>query len=204
MLALRRRARAPPRWHAAPSAACLPYRPLESISLPARPETATGAPSPTGAQRAPGSPRPGRHDGADHASRYRRAARSRRACRLPTQAFAVAVRSIRRGGPRMRRHEAGGRKHRKMARLEGFEPPTNGFGSHYSIRLSYRRAVRTALRRAVGHSSRKPAGQAMRRGPRPGQCPPTRRPSAVVSQPFELPDRPGVTAPGMRCAKPAR
>ena len=28
---------------------------------------------------------------------------------------------------------------REMARLEGFEPPTNGFGSHYSIRLSYRR-----------------------------------------------------------------
>lgn len=28
-----------------------------------------------------------------------------------------------------------------MARLEGFEPPTNGFGSHYSIRLSYRRIV---------------------------------------------------------------
>ena len=27
----------------------------------------------------------------------------------------------------------------EMARLEGFEPPTNGFGSHYSIRLSYRR-----------------------------------------------------------------
>ena len=42
-----------------------------------------------------------------------------------------------------------------MARLEGFEPPTNGFGSHYSIRLSYRRAVRAALRRADRHSSGK-------------------------------------------------
>ena len=28
---------------------------------------------------------------------------------------------------------------RELVRLEGFEPPTNGFGSHYSIRLSYRR-----------------------------------------------------------------
>lgn len=27
----------------------------------------------------------------------------------------------------------------KMVRPEGFEPPTNGFGSHYSIRLSYGR-----------------------------------------------------------------
>src|SRR3546814_7099080 len=32
-----------------------------------------------------------------------------------------------------------GTSNRKLARLEGFEPPTNGFGSHYSIRLSYRR-----------------------------------------------------------------
>ena len=34
---------------------------------------------------------------------------------------------------------------RTVARLEGFEPPTNGFGSHYSIQLSYRRVFKGLL-----------------------------------------------------------
>lgn len=40
----------------------------------------------------------------------------------------------------------------KVARLEGFEPPTNGFGSRYSIRLSYRRV--SDLRRSPGSDGR--------------------------------------------------
>jgi hypothetical protein len=40
----------------------------------------------------------------------------------------------------------------EMVRLEGFEPPTNGFGSHYSIRLSYRRVVHTEPEQRAGRS----------------------------------------------------
>lgn len=36
-----------------------------------------------------------------------------------------------------------------MARPEGFEPPTNGFGSHYSIRLSYGRLVENRAMAAI-------------------------------------------------------
>lgn len=35
----------------------------------------------------------------------------------------------------------------EMVRPEGFEPPTNGFGSHYSIRLSYERVVQSPRHR---------------------------------------------------------
>ncbi len=42
-----------------------------------------------------------------------------------------------------------------MVRPEGFEPPTNGFGSHYSIRLSYERMLQLPCRRPGrgGHRS---------------------------------------------------
>ena len=42
-----------------------------------------------------------------------------------------------------------GSEKEEVARPEGFEPPTNGFGSHYSIRLSYGREPRSVAA-AVG------------------------------------------------------
>jgi hypothetical protein len=54
------------------------------------------------------------------------------------------------------RHPEGPCATLEMARPEGFEPPTNGFGSHYSIRLSYGRVAETrgVAGRAFSHDRR--------------------------------------------------
>lgn len=69
-------------------------------------------------------------------------------------------------------------------RPEGFEPPTNGFGSHYSIRLSYERLVghyaRTAAARVTPQRrpAERPGTIALPTWARPDAAPTPARPGA--------------------------
>lgn len=55
-----------------------------------------------------------------------------------------------------------------LVRPEGFEPPTNGFGSHYSIRLSYERLVWHYARTAAARVT--PATRSLPNGRTPLHC----------------------------------
>lgn len=55
-----------------------------------------------------------------------------------------------------------------LVRPEGFEPPTNGFGSHYSIRLSYERLVGHYARTTAARVT--PATRSLPNGRTPLHC----------------------------------